>query len=162
MIQENMRARIMIASEPDLADSLQAEIARRDALIDEKQTKAETAIRFMEEKIPHSAVPKNMSLLITHAQLFDRSGLEDLATSAYAEVEEAALRSISNNKKLGGKHNPKSIPFQSILLTIQYLVQKSDAESIARANDIANEIEMITGSRIGKQMIQQVQQQQNR
>lgn len=155
--ENNQLKQQLSSSEASLRDSLQQQVQANEAAITGYRAKVKEAMSFMEEKMPHSVIRKNFSLLITHAQLYDQADLPEMADTAFEQVREAALRQLSTNKQLGRRHNPEGIAFRAALITVQYLARQ---QRMDEANALAEQIAELTGSAMGKNIIQQIQQMQ--
>lgn len=148
-----LREQIVKSSTKAATDSLHEVIAANEKIIEEKKANVEKAMTFMDTTIPHEAVPKNLSLLITHAQLYERAKLDEQADVAYEIVGEATLRQLRENHMLKRRHNPQGIAFRAALITVQYLARKKKFDE---ATEMAQEIANLTGSQMGLNVIEQL------
>ncbi|MDX2248937.1 MAG: DUF2723 domain-containing protein [Bacteroidia bacterium] len=133
------------------ADSL----ADHSAEVNQLRTRIEELVRFADKKMPHSVVPKNLTLLITQGQMLEQIGLSDLALDEFHRLKPIALADLHFREKHGYDIDQNTLSLRAAVIAIQIFTRRGLE---TEAMEIASEIQKTTKSPIGFQIIEQMKQ----
>ncbi|MEM6800273.1 MAG: hypothetical protein AAF696_02655, partial [Bacteroidota bacterium] len=118
---------------------------------------AAEAIDFSREVMPTSVEPQgNLYLGLQQAQILETLELNEQADREYSEVAEVGFEQLADDVKLGQPIDQNNISMQIILLAIRHAIENGDE---AKAQEIAQRIEDMSGSPIGRMVIEQLKSQ---
>ncbi len=136
-------------------DSLQRLLNQRLSQITENRQHILELHNFAEEKMPHAVTPRNVTLLISQAQMLARTELNEPAMQEFNHLVEIALDELNARKAANGKNfNPGNNDYnlQGLLIAVQFFTQQNETE---RATEIANQLQELLGNDIGHRLIEQ-------
>jgi hypothetical protein len=127
-------------------DSLTQEQLTLREQVARAQTEIQQLMQVAEEKMPHAVVPRNLTLLITQAQMLDQAELGELAMAEFERLAQEALIELRGNQHRGVPFDRENLALRASLISMQFFAQQGEAE---RANQLANEIQEVTGLDFG-------------
>ncbi|MEZ4777344.1 MAG: DUF2723 domain-containing protein [Bacteroidia bacterium] len=134
---------------------MEADSADHTAEIDKLKSQIEALITFADQKMPHSVVPKGLTLLITQGQMLEQIGLSELALDEFIRLKPLALADLRFRAENDLDIDQNTLSLRAAVITIQIFVRRGmDVE----ANAIATEIQNATDSPIGFQIIEKMKQ----
>ncbi len=128
---------------PDSLTALQQDLREEVAAA---QTEIQQLMRVAEEKMPHAVLPRNLTLLITQAQMLNQAELGELAWAEFERLAREALIDLRGNLYRGVPFDRENLALRASLISMQFFAQQGDVE---RAGQLANEIQRITGLDFG-------------
>ena len=150
--EENQALAIALQSPGSNTDSINARINANEKAISDQQLRIQEIIEFSEEKIPYEVIPRNLSLVLTQAQMLDGVGLREMAYNEFQLLKEVSKRNLKILSDEGVKLDQNNLSLRGVAITIQFLARRGFIEE---ARELSNFLNETTGIPIGEQIIQQ-------
>ncbi|MEO0469981.1 MAG: DUF2723 domain-containing protein [Bacteroidota bacterium] len=124
----------LLTADENTTDSLQARIRDLTAIINQAKDEIGEIYQFSEEKIPHAVVHRNITLLITQAQLLTQVGQNELANQEMAFMVADALANLEEAKARAGRRSFKpaqgDVNLQGCLIAAQHFARTRQNEKL--------------------------------